>query len=151
MKNKSLFKKVLIGVVSLLFVVVAVTAFSFLYEGSTRPILSVADKFTPDSSWNVLDTKTVPPRIACVDGVRCPSVHRVWGTGSPVSKDYLKKFILDSGISMEISGDCVPKNNALSGSTVCNASGEVDSMTVEVRVSASRYDVEDNKVILYVY
>lgn len=149
MKNKSLFKKVLIGVASLLLIVVAITAFLFLYEGSTEPILSVADRFKPGESWTLAEDRVEPPRFACLDGVSCPSVHRTWDTDKVVTRDELQNQISISDLPLSVSDSCERPSNASGSVTSCRVSGSVDGYQIIVRVIVDDY-TNKNSVHLYI-
>lgn len=144
-------KKLLVRVLIVLGVLVAFILFLFLYEGSTKPILSVADKFQPDPSWELVGESVEPPRFVCLNSVRCPSVSRVWNTGELVGKDEFKQILASSGLNFPIDGDCKRKTGVYGSVTLCSASGMVSEMKVTVAVGTNDYAEEKNRINLSVH
>lgn len=136
--------KIIIGVVVLLGGIV----FIFFYQGSTRSILKVADKFQPDESWIMITERVEPPQIICLNSVPCPSLHRAWETVDPLAREDLQHFAASSGETLSIEGNCTPLPNVSGGATTCTAKGIINNMRVEINVISSLYDKKDNKVVL---
>lgn len=70
--------------------------FALFYRGSTKPILSVADEFKPDSSWRLAQEQVEPPRLLCIGSMSCPGVSRTWERDTPMTKDELLSYLPDS-------------------------------------------------------
>ena len=136
-------------VLGVLVIGLGLVVFALLYTGSKKPIESIADQFSVDSSWQPIAFRTEPPRLICLGDNPCPSVHRAWNTNGVVSLADFEQSLAESGWSdFVIEGDCVPKENVRGGATVCAAAGVRDEFDVRVSVDGSLYDTQDNKVIL---
>lgn len=109
----------------------------FFYIGSSREIITVADRFKPDPSWQLKSEKIEPPRTICID-VECPSVWRQWKTNEFVSYDTLRDRLTSSGLDLEIDGDCTlnPADNT-EDMKVCSASGVSGEYEISVTVRSS--------------
>ena len=70
--------------------------FALFYRGSTKPILSVADEFKPDSSWRLAQEQVEPPRLLCIGSMSCPGVSRTWERDTPMTKNELMSYLPDS-------------------------------------------------------
>lgn len=147
-KRTARVKKIVLGIIGGLVVLIGATIFVFTYEGSTKPILAVADQFQPGESWELVSERVEPPRLACIGSVSCPSIHKVWRSGTVVTQDELARSVAKLGLFIE--GDCKVDRGHFNGSTVCSAKGRKQGLNVEVVVDGSAYDTDDNKVILYV-
>ena len=145
--TKSLWKKIMLWGSGVIGGGIAVFLFLLFYEGSTEPIIAIADKFHPDSSWELVSERVEPPRIACLNDVACPSLHRMWRTEHALSYDELKRFVQQSGLDMTIEGDCLPKLNLSGVNSMCSANGESNKMSVTVNVIKDDYN-EESKVTL---
>lgn len=81
---------------------VFVGAFLYLaWEGDTRPMVSVADKFKPLDGWVFKRESIVPPKNICMSDVPCPSMIRRYKLTSRISKDDFIKFVRQGGFSSE--------------------------------------------------
>lgn len=101
-------KKIVIGVFGVLLAVITLVLFFFLYEGSAKPILKVADQFQPDASWELASEKVQRPRLFCVGA--CPEVVRTWERVEPVTCLEFESYIpKDWNLKME--QDCVTGKN----------------------------------------
>lgn len=150
MTKKTRVKKIVLGVIGGIVVLIGATIFVFTYGGSTKPILAVANQFQPSESWELVSERVEPPRLACIGSVSCPSIHKVWRSGAVVTRDELARSVANLGLGLSIEGDCKVDRGHFNGSTVCSAKGRKQGFNVEVVVDGSAYDTDDNKVILYV-
>lgn len=109
----------------------------FFYVGSPKEIMTVADQFKPDPSWELVSEKIQPPATFCID-VECPSVHRSWNTHTLISKDKLQQQLELSRWNLKIDSDCTLDPNIFgAGTTICSASGVVNGYLVVVSISGS--------------
>lgn len=147
-------KKVLIwvGIVSATITVLgAGFIFVLFMPGSTDKIVSVADKFKPDASWEKVADQVEPPRIVCLGDISCPSVHWSWKTQHSISSIELTALLKSAGWdSFKVTGDCVPNKGALSGMTVCEARGSVNGFNVLLSARGTLYEADDNIVSLFI-
>lgn len=105
---------------------IVIIIFMFIYQGSTRPILDVANKFNPGVGWKLESERVEPPRIVCLNSVSCPSVHRVWVTENNIEKIDMVSYLKEAGWSQDVKGDCVVHNNVSgTGTSVCEMSESV--------------------------
>lgn len=127
--KKPLFKiwKVLLlsgGILILLFFLISLVVG---YSGSTEPIKRVADQLKVDENWRI-DTDIVrPPRLICIDDSACPSVHRSWGTETPLTKSEFQTLIQRSGWDLVLEDDCRSFPSDVSS---CWANGVIDDFRV---------------------
>ena len=71
-----------LGFTFLLFI--GFSAFAIFYTGSTKSIKETADTFRPDDTWTLISEDIEPPRLLCLNGQACPSIHKTWKR-SPVA------------------------------------------------------------------
>ncbi len=126
-------------------IIVAITSFHRL---NTERILAVADKFIPNPSWELATDSLEPSRFLCLNSVPCPSIHRAWRTGEPLTRDELEQLLKQSNLSLSVSGDCKPHANQYGGVAYCRAEGIINNMEVSIRVTASLHDKKDNQLVL---
>lgn len=107
-------RRILLGVGVICGIVVAFLIFAVFYGGDTRPILSVADEFKPDSSWKLTEERVEPPRIMCAGDIACPSVFRKWVRKQPISIDELQSIMRATGWRYFEKGKCEPSSCMLS-------------------------------------
>jgi hypothetical protein len=89
--------------------------FALFYRGSTKPILAVADKFKPDSSWRLTQESIEPPMVLCIGDLPCPNASRTWERDRPATKDELLSYLPGDWLrDAEASIDCSMDNQALS-------------------------------------
>lgn len=67
--------------------------FALFYRGSTKPILAVADKFKPDSSWRLTQESIEPPMLLCIGDLPCPNASRTWERDTPATRDELLSYL----------------------------------------------------------
>lgn len=73
-------------------------AFAYLaWEGDTRPMVAVADKFKPLEGWAFKEESIVPPKNICMSDVPCPSMWRVYSLKSRISQEDFVKFVKQGG------------------------------------------------------
>ncbi len=137
-----------------LFALVVVSLVS-LHFGSKWQVLRIADRFQPDSSWELTNEFIQPFRFICVDNsAQCPSMYRVWDTGRLVTRDELERRIISAGLPLHFNGDCTRESSVSGSTSLCRASGDMDGMHVTISVSTIDYLEEGsknkNKVILSV-
>ena len=129
-------------IASVVVVVLVASLAGFFYwatwEGSTKEIVAVADKFQPESSWRQVTNQVVPPRTTCLEA-NCPSVHRVWEMKEIPTKQELEKLLINAGWEFEIEGDCIPSPyvSGSGGSTRCHARGVDEGYEINMYMSAS--------------
>ncbi len=99
-------KRFLLGLGVLLGFVIAFFIFAVVYQGDTKPILSVADQFKPDKSWKLTEERVEPPRIICAGDIACPSVARWWIHEKPLSLGELRSIMDSTGWRYSIKGNC---------------------------------------------
>ncbi|HET8884133.1 MAG TPA: hypothetical protein VFM68_01540 [Candidatus Saccharimonadales bacterium] len=128
---------------------VIIVAFIFLYQGSPKEIVAVADQFQSDNSWQLTDERVVSPAIICFEA-NCPSVHRNWQTDGMLTKEELQTVLNNSGWNFEVEGDCVPEERISGGEGVCGASGTIQQYTVDMHVISYYEDRSRSSVVLLV-
>ena len=101
-------KKIVICVLSVLFATIALVLFFFLYEGSAKPILKVADQYEPDASWELASERVQRPRLFCVGA--CPEVVRTWERTEPVTCLEFESYVPEEW-NLKMEQDCVTGKN----------------------------------------
>lgn len=135
-KSSTRFWALVIGIPATLILVVI---FMFLYQGSTREIVSVANQFQPGAGWKLESERVEPPRIVCLNSVPCPSVFRAWSIETDVSKEDIESVLMKSNFQLMLNGDCmIPKNVSGTGVSVCKAQGVVNGYRVQLTVTKSQ-------------
>ena len=119
----------------------------FIYVGSSDPIKNVAAEFKTEPGWKLKSEHIEPPRIACLGGNACPSLHRVWVTDRNLTKEEFQKIIKESGWDLLIEGDCIASGSV---ATICSATGKIDKFNVDVSVEAAESTLEEGRVILLI-
>lgn len=125
-------KQIIIAI--LLFITLLAGAVIWLgWSGSTKDIEAVANQFKPDSSWELAGSSITPPRTICLEG-GCPSLGRVWKTGSVVDAEELQNILDKSGWSGINLGDrsCFDRLVAESNDLSCSADGEINQYAVQI-------------------
>lgn len=146
-------KKILAGVVAGLLLVVgggyALVEYNFGAQ-STDKLVSIANQFQPDESWELVSENLQPPRRACLGG-SCNSLTRRWKVDGLATKEQLQAAINNSGWSMTIEGDCnIASAAAGSGSSVCNSRTDIDGHEVSVGISGASDNLSESYVGLSV-
>lgn len=121
----------------LLFVLVA--AFMIIYQGSTRDIVAVADKFQPGPGWVMESEQIEPPRIICLGDVACPSVTRTWRLDEKLDEENfasLMKIYGSQGSPRLV--DCSFRQ--INDGRICSVDTSVEGYIVQVYVK----NVQDN-------
>lgn len=81
----------IIGIIAAVLVVLVGGLLAWLsWEGSPKEIVSVADEFKPDASWELVKEEIIPPRNSCIS-VHCPHVHREWRTSSRLTTNDIRE------------------------------------------------------------
>lgn len=125
-----------------------VVGFIFIYQGSPKEIVAVADQFQPDESWQLTTERIVPPAFTCLEA-NCPSVHRTWETGDNITKQEFQKVLNDSGWNFVIEDDCLPRANITgSGQTLCGAKGHIGDYQINVNAVGGNDSQSDGRIIL---
>ena len=89
--KKQYIKKILIGLAATLVVLISLSLFAVLWQGSTKDIEAVANSFTPPDEWTQTHYEVVPPKFICLTG-KCPSVIRAWKSGDDMTYETIEKF-----------------------------------------------------------
>lgn len=116
--------------------------FVYFWEGSTKPILAVADKFQPGSAW-ILEQETIrAPRIVCESiDVECPYVGKSWRseTVNQLTYEQLNFLLNTTGwqINLERQTNC-GMNTSVTFVLSCSASGNVGRFYVQFYYHAPR-------------
>lgn len=97
------------------------------YRGSIEPIKRVADQLKVDKKWKINTNIIRPPRLICIDDSACPSVHRSWSTGTPLTKSEFQAVIQQSGWELVLEDDC---RSFPSNVSSCWANGVIDDFQV---------------------
>lgn len=109
-KNRTKLIKIVkrVVVVTLSFVLLAfVGAFLYLaWEGDTRPMVSIADKFKPLDGWVFKKESIMPPKNICMSDVPCPSMWRTYSLESRISQEDFVKFAKQGGFEDSEIGEC---------------------------------------------
>lgn len=123
--------KIITGIALLVFAVAFF--FLFMFQGSTKPIESVAGQFKPSAGWQLVDNQVIPPTYLCFEA-NCPSVHRSWKTGESLTKEQLQDVLNASGWGFEIEGDCLVNPNIGGVSPLCSTDGRIQKYNVSLVV-----------------
>lgn len=100
---------------------------SLFWMGGTEKIEAVANQFTPEKDWVLVQEEIVAPRSFCGD-VTCPSVYRQWDTGHTLSKQELTTLLQKAGWDTTVDGDCVLDSKDSSEKvTVCSTESVVNN------------------------
>ena len=99
------------------------------WRGSPDEILSVANRFKPDSSWNLKDESVRPPAHDCID-IRCPKVVRTWQVNSTLTPELIMQIstiLSNTGWDFNYNRNCRERRpyNPLS-CVIYNAEGKYD-------------------------
>jgi|GEM_PF-2163538 len=135
---KRALEALVIFIVFLVLAVVGFLLFQAIYERPPEDMLKISDQFNPPSSWKLVTSKIEPKRLQCID-VECPSVWKVWDTGSPVTHTELEALLQRSGWNLSISGDCIFDNPNTYGNNneICSAKGDIGQYELDISVSVS--------------
>ena len=150
-RQKITIKQLMFIVLGIVIVSLGVMAFILLYKGSTSDIESVADQFQANKDWRLVTSLTEPPRIVCLGGNPCPSVHQTWRSDEMLSRPELEQLLTASGWKdFAVEDDCIPQKNVLDKMTVCRAIGTRDEYSIELNIRGNYYDSYDNSISLFI-
>lgn len=136
-------------VLGVLVIGLGLVVFALLYTGSKKPIESIADQFSVDSSWQPIASRTEPPRLICLGDNPCPSVHRAWNTNGVVSLADFEQSLAESGWSdFTVEGDCMPKENVQVAVTLCSAVGARDGFEVKAYSTGTAHEENNTRLVL---
>ena len=93
--KKQYIKKILIGLAATLVVLISLSLFAVLWQGSTKDIEAVANNFTPPDEWTQTHYEVVPPKFICLMG-NCPEVIKSWENREPVVYQEVKELLGDA-------------------------------------------------------
>lgn len=129
-------KRILIGVGIVVALIAIWYIIAVFWQGSTKPILAVADKFRPDQSWIMKKETIRPPKIVCesVDIV-CPEVTRYWESKDDkgLSYEQFADLLKSAGWNFTIHGrNCEPdQGNEAPLVYLCEASGTIGGFYID--------------------
>lgn len=106
------------------------------WTGSTREIVSVADRFQPSNVWKLETERVEPPRLICIQDIPCPEVFKRWSTNAAVSAVDLNSTVKTVNLNLTLDDNCF-KQNTMQGLNVptCDATGIYDHYRVSVWIS----------------
>lgn len=127
-------------------VFVLVVLFMFLYQGSTKDIVSVANQFQPGEGWKLESESVVPPKIVCLDGVACPSINRVWETNDSLTGEYIHDLVKKwTSEDIVVDSDCIDSREV---NRICSTSGSKGGYSLQIYTEAMSDTV--NNISLFI-
>lgn len=73
------------------------------WRGSPSEIISIADKFKPDTSWKLISNTVDPPGGFCV--YTCPHVYRKWSLPAKLTREQFENIAKIDGKKMPITDE----------------------------------------------
>lgn len=126
-------KKITITVAGIIILLIAVIAFLVLWRGSSKEILSAANKFQAPSSWKLESEMVRPPAFLCLDGGTCPEVSRTWTVDDEINEQKLNNLIEKTGWHLPQVNQCtLPQNASGKSVTLCSTEGTVKKYSIAV-------------------
>jgi cbb3-type cytochrome oxidase subunit 3 len=121
----------------------------FLYTGSPREIVAIADQFKPGQDWTLKQEHIEPPRSFCVD-VDCPSVSRRWSLPQELDKQKFEEIALIGKNHLVPTDSCFEKNKSGETIKLCDAVGTIDGYHITLTYSGNHYSDGKPGVSLYI-
>jgi hypothetical protein len=130
------------------FAFIAVVIFMFLYQGSSKEIVAVADKFDPGEGWVLESESVTPPQIICYGGT-CPEVVRKWKLKGSVDSTNLKA-IMNSLKNFQSSSTENCALEEIKSENLCNIQLYQNGYSIQVYLDNSNtIDKTNSKIIAF--
>lgn len=141
-------KLILTVVLTLIGLLIAAYLVVVFWHGSARPILAVADRFQPPSSWQLVSDDVYPPKIVCGDiDIQCPQVIRGWRSSSTPGANEFHELLEAAGWEFPIAGVDSTGTACLHE---CVAEGVSDGYEVTIYYMPPQNGQSDYRISMYV-